>query len=95
MARILAGDFNGQPTPPPPDPQPEDEDMKPIILVAPTTGTHWLCAGTLRRKLLDQRQIEIQLFLGVQIVRPGQNIADSDLLAWIRTFEDVNNLKVK
>lgn len=67
----------------------------PIILVAPTTGTHWLCAGVLRRKLLDQRQIEIQRFLGVQLIRPGENIADSDLLAWIRTFEDVDNLKVK
>jgi hypothetical protein len=95
MARILAGDFNGQPTPPPPDPQPEDEDMKPIILVAPTTGTHWFCHGVLRRKLLDQRQIEIQLYLGVAIVRPGQGVADSDLLAWIRTFEDVDGLKVK
>jgi len=95
MARILAGDFNGQPTPTPPPPDPEEDDIMPIILVAPTTGTHWLCAGVLRRKLLDQRQIEIQLFLGVQIVRPGENIADSDLLAWIRTFEDVNNLKVK
>lgn len=87
-----AAEVRNEPTPPP---DPEEDDMKPIILVAPGTGTHWYCHGVLRRKLLDQRQIEIQLYLGVPIVRPGQGVADTDLLAWIRTFEDVDNFKAK
>jgi len=96
MARILAGDFHGNPTPvPPPPPDPDEDEMKSVILVAPTTGTHWLCAGNLRRKLLVQRQIELQAFMGAPVVKAGGDVSADDLLEWIRSYEDVDNFKAK
>jgi hypothetical protein len=67
----------------------------PVILVAPTTGTHWLCQGTLRRKLLDPKQIQLRAFFGARIVKAGGDVNADDLLAWIRSYEDVDNFKVK
>ncbi len=69
--------------------------MKPVILVAPTTGTHWLCAGTLRRKLLDPKQIQLRAFFGAPIIKAGGNVNADDLLAWIRSYEDLDNFKAK
>jgi hypothetical protein len=85
MARILAGDFHGNPTPPPPDP--DEDDVKQVMIRDDRTGTVWNVFGNTRYKL-EAAEVDFLSYLGVELVdRKGADNASS--VTWLRSCKDL------
>jgi len=96
MARIVAGDFHGGPTPVPPQPvppipppDPDEDEMKPVIVVDPRPGrSAWHVFGNTRYRLATAEEINVLKFMGVQEITGDPN-NPAPIVNWLRACKDL------